>query len=664
MRSTKLIPLFCSIAAICSLTSVRVADAATPDWARAQVTVATPEHDEETNAVLLYSETSLTVVDATKVKTVDRRVYRILRPDGESFGTVGWPFGHGRKITSIRGWTIPTSGKDFETRDKDVADTSYIDIDGGELMTDLHMKRLHIPAATPGNIVAYEVLADEQPDSLNFDWDFQETEPVVEARYSLQVPAGWSYKSTWLNHADTAPVTSGTGQSQWTLKDLQPVRIEASMPPWRRIAGRLVVSLQPPTGTGGFQSWREIGTWYTGLTEHRRDASPAIKQKVQELTASESTVFGKMRALAGFVQRDIRYVAIELGIGGYQPHPAVDVFSNRYGDCKDKVTLLSSMLKEIGIESHYVIINTMRGAVTEVTPPNLGFNHVILAIELPAATSEADLLPSVVTHKKLGRLMYFDPTQTLVPFGRLPGYLQANYGMLVTSSDGGELVQLPRSLPESNGVKRSAKLALDENGTLKGDVDEVWSGEGAVERRSLLRAARQDIDQIKPVESMLSHSLATFQITKASVGNGPQTDRPLEWHYSLEAEHYAKNAGDLLLIRPRVMGNEGSGLLETKKPRVHPIEFDAPERDTDVFEITLPQGYTVDELPPPVNLDLGFASYGSKTEVLMGRVLRYTRTLEIKEVSVPVARADDLKRFYRAIENDERMSAVLKRASP
>ena len=112
------------------------------------------------------------------------------------------------------------------------------------------------------------------------------------------------------------------------------------------------------------------------------------------------------------------------------------------------------------------------------------------------------------------------------------------------------------------------------------------------------------------------------------------------------------------------MGNEGSGLLETKKPRVHPIEFDAPERDTDVFEITLPQGYTVDELPPPVNLDLGFASYGSKTEVLMGRVLRYTRTLEIKEVSVPVARADDLKRFYRAIENDERMSAVLKRASP
>src|SRR5262249_28726638 len=157
---------------------------------------------------------------------------------------------------------------------------------------------------------------------------------------------------------------------------------------------------------------------------------------------------------------------------------------------------------------------------------------------------------------------------------------------------------------------------------------------------------RQDVDQIKPVETMLSHSLATFQITKAAVGNAKVTDRPLEWHYSLEAERYAKNAGDLLLVRPRVLGNESTGLLETKKPRVHPIEFDAPERDTDVFEITMPQGYVVDELPPPVDLELGFASYHSKSEVT-GRVLRYARTLEVKEVSVPVAKAPVLKQFYR-----------------
>ncbi len=652
---------FSSVAALCSLACAQLGNAATPDWMRERASAVTPAHDEETDSVLLYSETTLSVLESGRVKHIERRVYRILRPDGEKMGNVMWPFGQGSRVTSLRGWTIPTSGKDFETRDKDVVETSYGDVEGGELVSDLRAKQLRIPAATPGNVVGYEVVLEEQPYGLSFEWDFQDTVPVVEARYSLEIPPSWSYKPIWINHAESAPTSSGANKWQWVLKDLEPVRIEEGMPPWYGIAGRLVVSLQPPNGTGGFQSWREIGTWYNGLTEHRRDATPEIRQRALELTAGKASAFDKMLALANFVQQDIRYVAVELGIGGYQPHSAADVFTHRYGDCKDKVTLLSSMLKEIGIESHYVIINTVRGSVTDGTPPNLGFNHAILAIELPA-TPEAYLLPAVITHKKLGRLMFFDPTQILVPFGQLPGYLQANYGMLVTS-DGGELVQLPQSRVDANGVKRTAQLAIDENGTLKGDVVEVWSGDGAVTRRYLLRAARQDVDQIKPVETMLSHSLATFEITKAAVGNAKLTDRPLEWHYTLEAERYAKNAGDLLLVRPRVMGNESSGLLETKKPRVHPIEFAAPERNTDLFEITLPPGYVVDELPPPVNLDLGFASYHSKSEVT-GRVLRYSRSLEIKELSVPVARAADLKQFYRAIENDERMSAVLKRASP
>ena len=70
-----------------------------------------------------------------------------------------------------------------------------------------------------------------------------------------------------------------------------------------------------------------------------------INKQVAALTASETTPTGKMAALAKFVQNDIRYVAIELGVGGWQPHPAGDVCSHHFGDCKDKATLLSSMLK-------------------------------------------------------------------------------------------------------------------------------------------------------------------------------------------------------------------------------------------------------------------------------------------------------------------------------
>ncbi|HLA71777.1 MAG TPA: hypothetical protein VK624_09735, partial [Steroidobacteraceae bacterium] len=115
------------------------------------------------------------------------------------------------------------------------------------------------------------------------------------------------------------------------------------------------------------------------------------------------------------------------------------------------------------------------------------------------------------------------------------------------------------------------------------------------------------------------------------------------------------------IIRPRVLGSMSSGLLETKEPRQHPIEFDAPVRNTDVFEITVPTGYVADSLPPAVNEDLGSIAYRSNT-TFAGRVLRYTRTLEVKELSVPVAKAESLKEFYRVIHNDERNSALLKKA--
>ncbi len=140
------------------------------------------------------------------------------------------------------------------------------------------------------------------------------------------------------------------------------------------------------------------------------------------------------------------------------------------------------------------------------------------------------------------------------------------------------------------------------------------------------------------------------------------TDKPFGFDYSFEAERYAKNAGGFLLVRPRVIGIKAQGFLETKEQRKFPIEFDGPSRDTDSFEITIPPGYVVDDLPPAVDADYSFASYHSKTEV-KGNVIGYTRTFEVKELSVPVDKAEDLRKFYRTIAGDERNTVVLKAAS-
>ena len=146
------------------------------------------------------------------------------------------------------------------------------------------------------------------------------------------------------------------------------------------------------------------------------------------------------------MQHDIRYVAIELGIGGWQPHAASEVFTHHYGDCKDKATLMSSMLSQIGVESFYVVINSERGAITPRDARKLGgFNHVVLAIKLPPNISDPSLV-ATVQHPRLGSLLYFDPTNELTPFGEIGGYLQENYGLLVTP-EGGELVELPKQPP-------------------------------------------------------------------------------------------------------------------------------------------------------------------------------------------------------------------------
>lgn len=633
-----------------------------PGWMHALVNATLPAHDDKTDAVLLYSEKTVTVVSADKIKTTVRVAYKILRPAGHDYGVVVVSYNAHEKITAIKGWCIPAQGKDYEVKDKDAVEVSLPKVDGSELVSDVKDKVLRIPASDPGNIIGYEYEEEKQPYVLQDVWSFQETSPVREAHYTLQLPQGWEYKATWLNYPEAKSAQTGN-QAQWVVSDVKGIRHEDDMPPWPGVAGQMIISFYPPGGAAqnkAFQSWQQMGVWYQGLISGRQDASPEVKQKVAALTASTGTPLEKMKAVAGFAQKDIRYVAIELGIGGWQPHPAAEVFTHHYGDCKDKVTLMSAMLREIGIENYYVVINSERGSVTPQTPAHMGgFDHVIIAIKLPADVTDSSLVATMV-HPKLGKLLFFDPTDEMTPFGQLYGALQANYGLLV-APDGGELIELPQLSPASNGISRTAKLSLSPTGTLSGDVNEVRVGDRASAQRWALRTVTKDADRIKPIEALLSQSLTTFQITKATIGNLQLTDKAFLYDYSLVAQNYAKTAGNLLLVRPRVLGSRSSDLLETKEARKYPVEFEGPSRDTDTFEIKLPQGYEVDDLPPPVNADYSFASYHSKAEV-DGNTLRYTRTFEVKELSVPLSKVDDLKKLYRIIANDERNTAVLKPA--
>jgi len=658
MKVHRLLPAFFFLLPLVWFLPAARADA--PDWLQAAAATAAslPKYPPETKEVELLRDETITIQVNGEIVWHLRMACKILRTSGCSKGAFVAHYNKDSKITSFKGWTLPATGKVYEVKDKDAVD--FADVEA-ESYSDLHFKVLEAPAAQPGNIVAFEVEEKEHPELLQDEWDFQSLTPVVVSRFTLALPAGWEYKAQWVNFAETQPQRQGENNWQWELHNIPGIAVEDEMPPQESLEGRMVIDYfpsDPALRQKTFDSWNDLARWYMQLSSDRRNDSPEITAKVKELTANAATTLDKLKALAAWVQQDIRYYAIEIGIGGHQPHPATMVFANRYGDCKDKATLLSTMLKDIGVDSYYVVINHQRGVVRGSDPPWDGFDHVILAIRIPAGVPTNQLYAEY-DDAQLGTLLFFDPTDDLVPLGYLSEDLQLNYGLLVTDQ-GGELVELPLLPASTNRLARSAKLSLAPDGTLHGNVHEVRWGEPAVSTRAVI-LGNSSTSAPRALESFLSNFLEGFQLVNDSVENLHNYDQTLVVDYEFSAPNYAQSSGNLLLVRPRVLGEKGSTLLEEKERR-YPVELGAATVQTDVFEIALPPGYVTDELPPPVHADYPFASYTSKVEC-DGKVLRYSRRFEVKRMDVPTDQLSDLKTFFERVAQDENNSAVLKRAA-
>jgi transglutaminase-like putative cysteine protease len=617
-----------------------------------------PDYPKDTVAVLLYSEQQTVVKDKGDIETRYRYVYKLLRAEARGkYDAAVIYFDNETKITFLKAWTIVPDGREIEVKEKDAAE---VGVSNYEVFSDIRAKVLKFPEANPGAVVGYEYVQKHRPFLFEDDWRFQEKVPVRRARFVLQLPSGWEFTTYWANYADPKVQDGGTNQSVWELHDVPGVEIEPDMPPWDAVAGRLGLKYfprDPALRAKTMGSWKDLGIWYKGLTESSRAVSPQIQQKVAELTAGITDPLEKMKVLTSYVQGHIRYAAIEIGIGGLQPHPAKDVFAHQYGDCKDKATLLGAMLQEIGVDSYYVVIDTERGIV-HPDFPSMQFNHVVLAIRLPEKV-DGGVLYATVNHPTLGRLLFFDPTNERVPFGYLPSYLQDNYGLVVTPQ-GGELLSLPLLPASTNRLMRTGTMDLSAAGNLTGEVKEIrWGGPAEERRQQLLEVP--PAKRSKVFEDFLGGSLSNFTLTSATIGNLEKDDENLLLSYKFFAQGYAKSAGDLLVVRPRVVGAKGSSLL-SGKPRKYPIEFQEATRQDDQIDITIPPGYVVDELPEPVKAKCAYGSYTSEVKA-EGNQLHYKRSYEIRGILVPTQNLNEVRDFFKEIAASERASAVLRRAN-
>lgn len=631
-----------------------------PDWLSAAAQKSLPAGmDKETDAIVLYSEDQVTVKESGEVETLHRTVVRILRPAGRDQGEVAVSFSPDRPLLSLKGWSIPPSGKPYETGLKDAVETSPYNY---ELYSDQRLKVLTIPAADPGSVIGYEWTHRERPDFLEQDWSFQRSIPMEEARFTLILPSGWEFAAYWRNHPEQKPQSLITGQYSWEIRDVPALKTEDDMPAWDVVAGSMSLSFYPGTAANGAligHTWSDLGGWYETLTRPRRQDSAQIRAKVAELIAGASSDWERIQRLAAYVQGHIRYVAIEIGIGGYQPHPAADVFRFGYGDCKDKASLLATMLHDANIESYMVLIDTDRGVIVPEFP-NRGFNHVILAIRL-ADSMPATHFDAEVRSPRLGRLLFFDPTNSYISVGELPSYLQANYG-LVSYSGGGELIALPLSSPESNRRNRTGKFTLTSGRNLFGEVSEsLTASAGSLKRYTW--QSQTATERTKMMEDFLGRFFIHFVLNSYDLEHAGDTAADPVLHYNFEADNFARTAGDFMVIQPCVLVRYALDLMEKPEPRKFAVEFDHTGMVEDDYTISLPAGYSPDDIPDPVDLTEDFAEYHSRVS-LAGGTIHYHRTLVTKKLDVPVDGLLALKKFYRRISAAESSSVLIRARAP
>jgi hypothetical protein len=622
-----------------------------PDWMQQAAAKPIGTYSAETNAVVLMDETSVRVLSADQYVEHRRKVVKILRPEGRSDATFGTEVSDKDKVSDLHAWGIDAAGHKYEVKTKEFNTTAKYQ---EELYTDIKIMYATVPGAGVGGVFAFEYDILHQIYVGEFDWIPQDSTPVKDASLTVELPTTWEFNAVWANSENIKPQSVGPNKWKWTLSDVPAIEEEPFRPSGKTLSKRLEVAfygggIKPSTG-----SWANIGTWYKGLADPRRTSTPEIRAAAQSLAQGRSGFDAQVRAIATYLQTDVRYVAIMIGIGGHQPHFASDVFRHKYGDCKDKAALMATMLEELGYHSEMVLVDTERGSVKPEVPC-VRFNHAILAIQLPSSVPD-DAYPSMVKTKSGFRYVIFDPTNPYTPFGLIPYYEQNSYALISTSP--GELVRLPLIRPEISGNENAGKFALGTDGILSGEVVQKLTGESASRLRGSL-VEYDGKDRSKFLEIVASSSLKQASVDAPEFENLKAIDKDLIIKYKLKMSGYAQHAGTLLLVRPRVLGDKALDL--PKKKRNYDLELSTTRRDRDIYEIAIPDGYVVDELPENTHIDVGFAMYDAKIETV-GNAIRYTREYVVRDPQIALSKMDDVKRLQNAIGADQFATAVLKKA--
>jgi tetratricopeptide (TPR) repeat protein len=496
------------------------------------------------------------------------------------------------------------------------------------MYSDLREKHVAVKGLEPGNTLDYSVRWEvEKPLATGqfwFSYQFIKSAVVLDEQLEISVPREREVK---LKNQTVQPTTheeAGRRIYTWKASNLESESVEKQKDALGYDAYRGWLPA-PDVLISSFRSWDEVGRWYDSLQQEKIQPSPEVRAKAEELTKGLSDDDAKIQAIYNYVSLRYRYVAIDIGIGRYQPHAAGEILGNQYGDCKDKHTLLAALLSSVGIHAYPALINSQMTVDADVPSPGQ-FNHVI----------------SVVT--KGSTLSWMDTTPELTPMGDLVFPLRRKPALVILP-DKVSFQNTPANPQLANKDNYKITAKLDADGTLEAHQEWKQSGDSELYFRYAFRRVPES--QWKDLLQRNSYAAQLGAIISDVHASAPErTGEPFAVTYDYSLKDFS--SGDkhrfVLPIPLRIPTVKDEDLKRTT-----PLWLGYTGETQFESRIQLPKGWIPTQLPP-LDLKETFAEFEGSSEVDEG-VLISRRRLVLKASAVTPDQLTKYKAFEKAISD-------------
>ncbi|MDD2752557.1 MAG: DUF3857 domain-containing protein [Candidatus Omnitrophica bacterium] len=536
--------------------------------------------------------------------------------------------------------TIKPDGTVVEVGSRHIRDVSkYLNF---PLYSNAHVYIISFPEVAEGAVIEYKVkiIRNQLINKKDFVLSFpvQAADPIMAADFSVELPKARRLNIKLLNEkyndfgAVLSPKISNENNKaiyRWQFKNVPQILPESNMPP--------EVEINPTMLLSTFASWQEIYDWWWGLAKDKIQPDEAIKNKVRELTRDQKDAEAKLRQIYNFCAQEIRYVAVEYGQAGYEPHFAADTFKNKYGDCKDKAILLATMLKEAGISAWPLLISTKEYYNLNQDFPSMMFNHAI------AATPFA------------GKTVFLDATAQTCPFGDLPRGDQ-NRKVIIFQPTGFSIETTPAFTSEHNLVKQKLKITVKPDESILAQKTNLTFGSYDQAQRYWLLYTPPELIADTLKEKIQDISIGA-KLKDYQIKNLDDLNKPVELDYSFSGPEYLILAGPLRIF-PALASLDTS--LVARDKRKYPIDFGNPETKESDFEIAIPDNFVIKYIPETITQDSPWIKFNI-TYSRQGNKLLVRQKIVLLQEYVTEADYPGFKIFFEDLAKKIKQRAILEK---